>query len=182
MSSSLSSSIATQDAFAPIYRMAGQESAVSAEANAVRTLAGGLIDSVEQSAALFGNKARAISELWQIFNECSTDDWDGYSARAIELFSVYNAIAFIRSLPSAIAMPETGPDLDGSILLDWHKTRSRLFSVNVGPTSRVSYAWLDGTDRGHGAADFDGRQVPVRILSDIQFMAEHATVAFWTKR
>ena len=162
--------------------MAGQGTAVSNEATIVRNLADGLIDSVERSTALFGNKAAVISELWQLFNECNMDNWDGYGARPIELASIYNAIAFIRALPGALAMPVTCPDPDGSVLLEWQRTRLSIFSVNVCASGRVSYAWLDGTDRGHGTADFNGRQVPIRILNDIQFMADHAMSAFRIKR
>jgi hypothetical protein len=40
--------------------------------------------------------------------------------------------------------------------------------VSVGRGNRLAYAWLDGTEKSHGVAIFDGRNIPQRILSDIK--------------
>jgi len=59
------------------------------------------------------------------------------------------------------------PEPDGSLSLDWIRSRERLFSVSVGTTNRLAYAWLNGTKSGHGTADFDGETIPRRIMEGI---------------
>ena len=48
------------------------------------------------------------------------------------------------------------------LAFDWIVSRARVFSVSVGTTNRLAFAWIDGTDRGHGVARFDGDAVPAR--------------------
>ena len=74
---------------------------------------------------------------------------------------------FVRALPRDVALPEFAPEPDGSISLDWESSRSRRFSISIGVNNRLAYAWLDGTDRGHAVAYFDGRAIPLRILEGI---------------
>lgn len=143
-------------------------SAVSAEAQAATKTASALVRSVEGSRALFGRKATIISQLWELAHECAEPGWDGYGAHAIDPTALRNAEMFLRALPEDLPMPECAPEPDGSISLDWIQTRHRLFSLSVGPNDRLAYAWLDGTDKGHGVARFDGVCVPQRVLADIQ--------------
>jgi hypothetical protein len=84
--------------------------------------------------------------------------------------ALQNAEMFLRALPEDLPTPEFAPEPDGSISLDWIHTRHRLFSLGVGPNDRLAYAWLDGTDKGHGVARFDGLSVPQRVLAGIQFI------------
>ncbi len=143
-------------------------SAVSVEAQAVIKAASALMRSVEGSQALFGRTAAAISQLRKLANECAEPGWDGYGAHAIDPTALQNAEMFLRALPEDLPTPEYAPESDGSISLDWIHTRHRLFSLSVGPNDRLAYAWLDGTDKGHGVARFDGVSVPQRVLADIQ--------------
>jgi hypothetical protein len=74
----------------------------------------------------------------------------------------------VRALPDGIPLPEFAPEPDGSISLDWILSRNRLFSVSIGHSSRLAFAWLDGADNGHGVARFDGQNVPPRVLEGIK--------------
>lgn len=65
-------------------------------------------------------------------------------------------------------MPGLAADPDGAVSLDWIVSRPRMFSVSCGPSGRLAYSWLDGTDRGHAVADFDGWTIPQRILHGIR--------------
>ena len=145
-----------------------QQSAVSCEAEAVARDMCEVDNTFESSQALFGNKTEVISELWATASECSEENWDGNGAAAIELWAVRKAERFIRVLPEGVPMPEVTPEPDGSIGLDWSESRSRVFSVSFGPGLRLAYAWLDGTDRGHAVARFDGEAIPRRILDGIR--------------
>ena len=117
---------------------------------------------------LFGGKSAAISRLRALATECGLQDWDGNDASAIDPSALQNAEDFVRALPEGIPMPECAAEPDGAISLDWIQSRHRLFSVSVGQSSRLAYAWLDGADKGHAVARFDGFIVPRLVLSGIQ--------------
>jgi hypothetical protein len=52
--------------------------------------------------------------------------------------------------------------------LDWIQSRHRLFSLSVGGSGWLAYAWLDGADKGCGIARFDVTCVPARVLEGIR--------------
>jgi hypothetical protein len=100
--------------------------------------------------------------------ECAEQGWDGNAAAAIDPVAVLSARRFLRALPDNVPLPEFAPEPDGSISLDWFASRNRLLSLSIGRRSRVAYAWLDGADKGHGVARFDGQNVPTRVLAAIK--------------
>lgn len=155
-------------------------SAVSTEAETVTEAASNLVRSAEHSLALFGGKALIISQLLVLADECSQQDWDGHGALAIHPVSLQNAENFVRTLPEAVPMPECAPEPDGAISLDWIQSRHRLFSVSVGPTNRLAYAWMDGSDKGHGVVGFDGLSIPSRVLAEIQSILDHGNATLRT--
>lgn len=148
-------------------------SAVSKEAQEVRAAACALVERVEASQALFGKKAAAISQLTALANECAQEGWDGNDATAISSLAVSKATAFVRALPDDVPLPEFAPEPDGSVSLDWIQSRTRLFSLSVGTSDRLAYAWLDGADKGHAVARFDGESIPSRVLEGIKAILNH---------
>lgn len=152
-------------------------SAISSEAQAVRTAAIAVVELAQRSQALFGAKAVAIAQIWALADECCEFGWDGGDASPLEHLAVTSAEDFIRALPDGVPLPEFSPEPDGSISLDWIQSRHRLFSVSVGATNRLAYAWLDGGDRGHGVAAFDGETIPPRILEGIERLMNHGNPA-----
>jgi hypothetical protein len=149
-------------------------SAISPEAAAAQQSASAVIKSVERSHALFGGKSAAISTLMSMAEECSEPGWDG-DAAGIDPMAVAKAADFVRALPDDLPLPDFAPEPDGSVSLDWMESRHRLFSISIGAGDRLAYAWLDGADKGHGVARFDGSSVPPRILEGIRSIAGHVT-------
>ena len=142
-------------------------SAVSAEARVLIQAASAVVRAAEDSQILFGGQGATISRLRALAKDCAERGWDGNEGCAIGPVALQNAEDFVRSLPDGVPAPECAPEPDGSISLDWIHSRQRLFSLSVGTSNRLAYAWLDGTDRGHGLARFDGTTVPPRVLSGI---------------
>ncbi len=126
-----------------------------------------IIRHAEQSVALFGQKEDFISELFELAEECSIENWDGYDASPISGKAFNTVVKFVRSLPDGIALPEVSPEPDGSISLDWMPSRYRTFSLSVGESNQLAYAWVDGFERGHAVAPFDFQTIPERILQGI---------------
>ena len=151
-----------------LYAYSRNESAFSSEGRSAVQAASAVISSKEDSQALFGAKAAAISELRALVDECSKDNWDGNGAISIDALAFWRAEDLIRALPDGFPLPEFAPEPDGSISLDWIKSRYRIFSLSIGSGNRLAYAWLDGSDKGHGVARFDGISIPNRVLSDLQ--------------
>jgi hypothetical protein len=166
----------TRAAHATLNAAVGDGTAVSHEADTVRRLASVTMESMEESIALFGRKDPAISEIWALVSEHSTSNWNGEGALPVSAISAQAVQAFIRALPGDAPLPELAADPDGSISLDWIESRNRVFTVSIGTSDRLAYAWLDGTDRGHAVARFDGERIPMRILDGIRETMGHAAI------
>ncbi len=152
-------------------------SAYSDDAKAVGVKITAVARQFEHSQALFGDKAAALSQLREMANECAEPGWDGHEACAINPLAVFMAENFVRALPNYIPLPEFAPEPDGSISLDWLPSRHRLFSISVGTNNRLAYAWLDGADKGHAVARFDGDRIPQRIVEGISAILSHGNAS-----
>jgi hypothetical protein len=148
-------------------------SAVSGESRAAEDALKAVVRSVETSQALFGGKAAVISDIWALVNECGEPDWDAAGGEPLDRMAAYRAVDLIRALPGSISLPEVGGEPDGFFSLDWIVARHRVFSLSVGAGDRLAYAWVDGSNRGHGVDRFDGETVPPRILQGIREILKH---------
>ncbi|MSQ46887.1 MAG: hypothetical protein EXR78_00635 [Deltaproteobacteria bacterium] len=166
--------------YAALHVYAHGNSAISVEARSVRKAAHAVVESVERSQALFGEKSVAISQIATLANECAEAGWDGDEAAPINWMAADTAVQFIRVLPDNVPLPEFAPEPDGSISLDWIQSRHRLFSLSVGSSNRLAYAWLDGSDRGHGVSWFDGERIPPRVVAGILEIMNHGNIAIWS--
>jgi hypothetical protein len=151
-----------------LQALTGSSSAISTEAQAVHQAATEVAQAAEQSIALFGKKTAALAELAALATECSAPAWDGGDAAGLDPVAIISARRFVRALPEGMPLPEFAAEPDGAISLDWIKSRNRLFSLSIGRSNRLAYAWIDGADKGHGVARFDGQNVPPRVLEDIR--------------
>jgi hypothetical protein len=157
------------------YLQAG--SAVSAEARDVTVAIVDLVRYAERSQAIYGKKLAAMSQLKQMADACAREGWDGDDALPVRPLALADARTFIRLWPESLSLPVFAPEPDGSISLDWIVSPHRLFSISVGTTGRLAFAWLDGTDRGHGVARFDRAAIPERILTGVRsIIHEHPSV------
>lgn len=163
--------------YAALGSVARSGSAVSPAARVVSQAASALVNSAERSHVLFGGKAAALSRLWAMANECAEDGWDADNSCPLDPISVRNTDAFLRALPDHVKLPEIAPEPDGSVSLDWVASRHRLVSLSIGASNRLAYAWLDGTDKGHGVARFDGNHVPSRVLEAIEAIMAHGNAS-----
>jgi hypothetical protein len=117
---------------------------------------------VEQPQQIVGAKAEAFSRLDSLAAEYATD-----KTTAIDSFAISLTKSFLRALPSNISLPEFSVEPGGSISLDWIESRDHVFSLTVGAKNRLAFAWLDGTNQGHGVEEFDGQRIPKRLIDSI---------------
>jgi hypothetical protein len=154
--------------YTALAALARSSTAVSREATELHSFASCLVGNGESSVALFGDKAAALDQLEQLAAECSEQGWDGYDAQPVSGIAKLNAEHFIRMLPDRFPLPEFSAEPDGSISLDWIKSRNSVFTLSIGDNDRVAFAWLDGTDRGHGVVRLVRDQIPDRVLDGIR--------------
>ena len=154
-------------------------SAISQEASDVAKAASAIIAERERSESLFGQKAAVISALLLMADERAESGWNGEGAQAIGSEVVRRASDFIRAIPEGVALPEISAAPDGSIVFDWALSKHRVFVLSIGESDRLAYAWLDGTDKGHGVARFDGIRVPPRVLNGVQAVVSHGNAPLW---
>jgi hypothetical protein len=152
--------------YATLQGYARSVTAVSPEADFVRRNAAAVAQREEHSQALFGEKSSAISKLWAMANEYVAENHD--EVTDINLLAINMAEQFLRVLPDDVQTPEFSVEPDGSISLDWIKSKDKIFSLSVGTNNRLAYAWMDAGDRGHAVVRFDGNIVPSRILEGIR--------------
>jgi hypothetical protein len=160
--------------YAALYPLTRQGTALSPMAGAVKCNASLLTEHVERSVALFGAKVGALNGLRSLAIECSLPDWDGYGAEPVSGDALERAEVFLRSLPDDLPLPELSVEPDGAVSLDWLPTRTRSFSVSIGESDRIAYAWIDGTDRGHAVARSVSGEAPGRILEELKQIVPHA--------
>jgi hypothetical protein len=141
--------------------------AVSAEADSIRSNVALTLSSFESSRALFGWKADLLEELFALERDHAEPDWDGYGAEPISSAALFRAKAFIRSLPESLATPELSVEPDGAISLDWMPSRAKTYSISIGDSDRLAYAWVDGTDKGHAVTRAVDGGIPGKLASHL---------------
>lgn len=111
------------------------------------------------------------NNLEDIFKECSSDDWDGYGAKAINAYTYRNAWRFINTLPSYLPLPELGCEPDGQITFEWFKDSSNIISISVSQDSYLHFASISGYRKRFGTEYFLG-EIPCDILDIIHKVIE----------
>ena len=115
-----------------------------------------------------GDINAATAQIRTLLAECAEPGWYGYGGQPLSEDAAQVATNLLRALPEDIGLPELAPESDGAIALDWSCSQNRLVSVSAGAGPRLAYAWLDGSEKGHGVAVFDGERFPPGILEVIR--------------
>ncbi len=139
-----------------------QGSAVSEAASLVQRLISDVARSNESAQSLAGREVEFQARLRGALDELVTDE----DQHPVPTAAVRIASRFVRVLPASLPLPEVAIDPDGAISLDWMLSRTRVFSVSVDDSSRLAYAWMNGSDRGHGVVRFDDA-IPGPLLSQL---------------
>lgn len=159
--------------YAALAAYARPTSAVSPEAGQVCEASSEVMRSREESESLFGQKMLALSRLQSAVAEVFVDE----EQEAVKSQVLRNAEQFLIALPDDLPSPEFSVEPDGAVSLDWIDSRTRMFSVSVTESERLAYAWLNGSDRGHGVARFRSPEPPRALVSLMQsFVSDYATV------
>lgn len=112
-----------------------------------------------------------FNQLSNVFNECSSEGWDGYDAMLIQPETYNNALRFLQNLPSSLPFPEIGAEPDGHITFEWYRNQRRIVSISISPESDLYYAALIGSKKRYGSEPFFG-EIPPEIVNIIHKVIE----------
>lgn len=148
-------------------------SAVSQDASLLIKVTQDVMRGSQRVQSLFGAKDALFSELLSTVSDLYIDeDQEPVSPRAIA-----NAEKFIYVLPDDLPNPAFGVDPDGEISITWHVSRTRIFSVSISDSERIAYAWLDGSNSGHGVDRFSAPVLPEMLVSALRTICHYDSTA-----
>lgn len=139
---------------------------VSEDAYAVERSATDMLHAFVQSQSVAGIYKQTIKNLYRAMEECSSDDWDGYGARAIDVRSWEKALWFSQLLPSNVPVPDIYVDSDGEATFEWYIAPRQVFSVTVRENGELVYAGIFGANKTHGTEHLSD-ELPEVILENI---------------
>lgn len=148
-------------------------SAVSFEAAHARRNACTIVAAAEGAQSFWHRTSDRLAALLDFYEECRLLAEGDKSVAIPAPAALRMAESVLRALPDEFPTPEFALEPDGAIEMDWAAGRYRLFSLSVGPGSRLAYAWLDGSDKGHGVERFDGITLPTRIHDGIKTLVSN---------
>ena len=76
----------------------------------------------------------------------------------------------LASLPPNIPKPDIDAEDDGSVTLNWFRSRRSMYSVSLMPSGKMAWALLNGAMSDHGVDDWDGERPPKKMLEHLQSM------------
>lgn len=144
----------------------GEDFGVSEGASEIRKETIKLRNHLARSVTFGEHLSKMMEGLFQVKNKSSSDNWDGYHAKAINSDAFQSAIKFALSLPLKVPMPEIYADPDGEITFEWYEDKRRVFSVSLGRRNKISYAGIYGYNKVFGVEYFY-TNVPEAILTSI---------------
>lgn len=127
----------------------------------------------ESETVSLGWKRVLKDRLWDTFDRCSTEGWDGADAEPISSVACQGAERFIDLLQDEIIAPEIVAEADGQIALDWQKGRDCIFSIGF-EGANVNFAGYFGEARRIRGKEVINDEIP-RAISSI--LEAHFTTA-----
>ncbi len=109
-------------------------------------------------------------ELQEVFEECSSENWDGARAEPVSEEVLRDARAFLELLPPDIEMPQTAAEPDGAISFEWYRSPEKVISVSINPGGEIYYAAMIAARRKHGK-----NLLPSGVSDDLLALIEEVT-------
>ena len=140
---------------------------VSEDAKSLQRQFAELLEDFTGSISIGGHLSETRQSLAKATEECSTDNWDSYGAKAIDQNSYASARYFSCLLPTNIPVPKIYVDPDGEVTFEWYAGPRQVFSVSMGSNNELIYAGLFGANKTHGTEYLDD-ELPGTILDNIR--------------
>jgi len=115
-------------------------------------------------------KSKVAAEILDIYNECSSEDWDCYGAEPVQWETVEQAFKFLELLPEDYLMPEICADPDGDICLEWYGAKGWIFSVSFIEDGIMVYVTSFGNEKLKSGNSILDSSIPLVILESIKII------------
>lgn len=109
----------------------------------------------------------ARESLFEVYEESSEADWDGYGASPVTKDAVDEAWRLIQLLPAFVPVPEILAEPTGEIGLEWYKGSDLAFVVSCSGKNILTYAGIFGSNKIHGTEYFGG-SLPSIIIQNLR--------------
>ncbi|MFZ2798654.1 MAG: hypothetical protein WAZ30_00385 [Syntrophorhabdus sp.] len=119
-------------------------------ANILKKLNDELCDRLRLSLSLGYQPVEIYNDLFGVAEECSTEGWDGGTAKPVTKAVFDQGFHFLRSLPLGIATPSVAADPDGDITFEWYRSASRVLTISIDPSGLMHYAAIIGIRKAYG--------------------------------
>ena len=117
----------------------------------------------------FDQSYRSVEHtLDEVALSAKESNWDGYGAEPVKEISIFFAKSFLHNLPSTYPKPEVSVDPDGEISFEWLNKNDKIFSVSFNQENEISFAGIYSTGEDHGTEEFNGYEIPKKILENIK--------------
>jgi len=140
---------------------------VSEEADRIRDMFDELLRDRLESITLGDAFRKAVEALGDVFQESSSENWDGYGARMVDAITYVHARIFLEALPTTWPAPEVAAEPDGEIAFEWYIQPRWVFSVSVGPEDELTYAGIFGRNKSHGTEEYFADELPKTIMENL---------------
>lgn len=105
-----------------------------------------------------------VERIWDVAQEASAADWDGYNGLPVTEATREQALAFLSALPSTLPAPDVSVHPDGELAFEWYLGPRRLLTISVNEAGRLSFAALAGQTRLYGSEHLlDALPEPITI-------------------
>lgn len=120
------------------------------------------------SSVTWGRSDDLVSELFDIYNDCSTSNWDGYDALPITRKAILEAKRFINAMPIWMPTPEIVPEPDGDIGFQWSFGKDRILTVSFSGQNIISYASILGSpERKKYGSEIFNDSIPEEVIEGV---------------
>ena len=126
-----------------------------------------LRDGMTATETLGKSYRETLNALYEVYQECSSENWDGYRAQAVSESDFKNAIRFLDTLPTVMPRPEISVDPDGEFAFEWYRSPESILTVSIGHFGRLSFAARIGRKRAHGT-DYFADELPAVISENLE--------------
>jgi hypothetical protein len=141
-------------------------SGVSDDASAFEREYQKMLNEIFQSQTMAKIHRQTIRIFKVASKESSSDNWDGYGAKAFDVLAWRKALWFSQLLPTDVPVPDIRVDSDGEATFEWYIAPRQVFSVTVRGNGELVFAGIFGASTTHGTEYLDD-ELPELVLHNL---------------
>lgn len=130
-------------------------------------------DNTELQRQFMESKIKLYEEIYDIFVECCTRNWDGYDGDPITANAYLSALNFASTIPLHLPMPTVCPVCYGTIDFEWYKDKDNQLSMGIAKDNGIDYAFIIKGKSDCGTSKFNDISFPNDILKIIEQIYEN---------